>query len=312
MRTLPIALLLSSAACAADATSAPPAALRPVPEALAEAHEAYLADDMLTMTRSLRSVLEADAVDADVRENALALLDAAYTHARGSLPADWSLPRGLDKLEIGQVRVEEPNLVRFTVWLSLTVDDPADLTGLVLRRGDDVLLDLAAGRGRLKSERQKEGRYYLSLEGDEGAETAPPGVYEVRIAMRDQAVVSGWVIVGDNVAATAPRITAPARGVRVDANPTLSFEDWRSPAFRPFEERLLWVGVSRAAHLEWSINVARPDFTEVVVGQDGRGQPETKLAPGRHWVAVQFTEVRRFGPMRVARAARTQGPFDVR
>jgi hypothetical protein len=316
----PLALVMMSlstlAACGdAAPTSGPPplpSTAGEVPAALARAHAAYLADDLVGMERSLHDVLADEAADPDVRDNALSLLEAAYERKGGTLPTDWALPSALDRLEVGQVRVEEPGVLRYSSWLGGRIDDPARLQELVLSRGGEVLLDREAGRGRLKVERDGDGLYSFSLEGDEEAHPFGPGVYDLRVDLAGAPPVTGWVLVGDLVSKAAPIIREPDVEAVVDGNPTLAFDDFTSPDYRPFERRSLWIGVWRQHATVWSMWTGKPGFTSVVLGKDARGGPEGPLMSGRNWVSMQFAERRRFGPVLITRASRSQRPFDVR
>jgi hypothetical protein len=311
MKTLTPLFLVVVASCGDASPPAPSVATSEVPAALAAAHDAYLAGDMLGMNRSLHAVLSGDP-DPDVKANAIALLDAAYEHADGKLPADWSLPAGMRTLELGQVRVEEPNLTRFSVWLSAHIEASSEIVGLTLSRGGETLIDLATGGGKRKVEREKDGHTYFSLSTDEGTQPIGPGVYDVRVELRGEPPVVGWVLVSDITAKGAPHVYEPRSASLVSGNPTLSFEDFRSPAYRPFEQRTLWIGVSRAEGIEWGLWTDSLGFTSVVLGDDDRGTSKMTLPGGRHWLAVMFSEKRRFGPIRVTRAVSTQQPFDVR
>jgi hypothetical protein len=314
-RTIVALTLLLAAACT-DRGSATEAALDSLPQAgrpaLDHAHAAYLTGDYLGMSLALKEVLSNPPVDADVRDNALALLEKAYEVTGGRIPADWTLPRGLTRLGLGQTRVEEPGETGFGASLSGFIDDPARIQVLQVSHGGEVVLDKAKNHWKVDPP-DEDGQLYFSVEAPE-VRPLEPGLYDVHLELAGVPPVDGWVIVGDLVARAAPRIRAPGLDAVVDdRNPTLSFEDFYSPGYRPFENRTLYLAVwPQGGRAGWSLWTAEPGFTEVVVGKDRRGTPQAALEPGRHWINVIFTEKRRFGPMGLGRASSTHQPFRVR
>jgi hypothetical protein len=315
-RTLVFPILLLAAACADRGSTADPSAARQASAAratLERGHDAYLAGDFLAMSRALKDVLASADADAEVRANALALLERAYeVRDDHRIPADWTLPPGLAVLTLGEVRVEEPDGTSFTAYLSGRIDDPRRIEQLQVEHGGEVLIDKLAGKGKLEADsREDDGMCHFSLELDD-ARPLPPGVYGVHVALAGAPPTEGWVIVSDIVSTAAPRIRAPGLDAAAGQNPTLVFEDFRSPAYRPFESRTLFLRVvPQAGGAGWSLWTDQVGFTEIVVGKDARA-PATMLAPGRHRINVTFTETRRFGPMQLSRQSRTLQPFTVR
>jgi hypothetical protein len=124
-----------------------------------------------------------------------------------------------------------------------------------------------------------------------------------------RALSRGDVIVLDDHA----RLRLPIADSAVSPNPTLSFEDYLSSAYRPFEQRTLWVGVSQPGvdDFVWELWTGKPDHGDIVLGKDPRGEHEARIASGRYWVGIQCAERRQFGPMQVVRAARAAVPFRV-
>ncbi len=312
-RTLLLPVLLA-AACADPGASSSTADAHATVEraALDRAHEAYLAGDFLGMSLALKEVLAPPDADVDVRANALSLLDEAYELKGGHLPADFALPPGLAVLDLGQVRVEQPDETSFVAYLAGRIDDPGRIQQLRVTRGGEIVLDAVAGKGRLRHDApDDDGMTHFSVELD-GARPLDPGVYGVHVELASAPPMDGWVIVGDLVSSAAPRIRAPGLDAAAGRRPTLSFEDFTSPAYRPFERRTLYLAVSPQGGGEgWSLWTDQVGFTEVVVGDDPRG-PATTLSPGRYWINVSFTEKRRFGPMQLSRQSRTLQPFQVR
>jgi hypothetical protein len=311
-RALVLPILLLATACA-DRTSTASLQASVARAALERGHDAFLAGDFLSMSLAAKDVLASDDEDADIRASSLALIEKAYeVRDDHRIPADWTLPPGLAVLTLGEVRVEEPDGTSFTAYLSGRVDDPGRIEQLQVEHGGEVLLDRLAGKGKLEADpREDDGMCHFSLELDD-ARPLPPGVYGVHIVLAGAPPTDGWVIVSDVVSTAAPRIRAPGRDATAGTNPTLVFEDFTSPAYRPFERRALYLGVSPYGRgVGWSLWTDQVGFTEIVVGKDARG-PATDLMPGRHRVNVSFTETRQFGPMQLGRKSRTLQPFMVK
>jgi hypothetical protein len=165
---------------------------------------------------------------------------------------------------------------------------------------------MEAGLGKFRHDaREDDGMFHFTVELS-GARRLDPGVYGLHVQLAGAPSTDGLVLVGDLVSSAAPRIRAPGLDVIAGPSPTLSFDDFFSPGYRPFERRTLYLSVvPQGGGDGWSLWTDKPGFTEVAVGKD-------PLAPGRYWINVSFTEKRRFGPVQLSRSSRTLQPFRVR
>lgn len=294
-------------ACAApDGREAPVPIRAPAP--LLEAHAAYGEGDLGRMAdRVLATLRLPDASDL-VRANALALLEAGYAVGEGTLPSDRTLPDGVRDLRVMHLRKQEPTTVTWQIAVRGVADTADTLRQLRLLRGDDVVLDRAAGLGTWSVEAEDEGGHFYELEGPERAEPLPEGAYRVELRLADGTTATLPFVLAGVTAFGAPRVDAPAPGAVTGPRPTLRFDDYRSPTHQPWEPRTLgaWIVPApvrspwRPAWMHWS---DRPGPNPLEV--------ERPLAPGDYWFGLTFTEQRRFGPITLLRASRVAVPFRV-
>lgn len=307
MRLVPVLFLLL-VAC-----ESPDAPLRSVParapDPLIDAHAAYLEGDLTRMAARLRETLERPDVGELVRDNSLALLEAGYAVGRGHVDADWALPEGVTELRVMHLRKEEPTAVAFQIALRGVEAGADTVRQLRLLRDDVVVLDREAGQGAWSVAPEPDGGFFFELEGPELREPLDEGLYRVEILLADGSETAGWFILSGLTSTRSPRVDSPAPGEVTGPNPVFRFEDFRSPAHRPWEPRTLgaWA-VSAPPREPWS--PAWSFFTDKPAQETL--QVDAPLAPGDYWFGLNFRETRRFGPLTLVRASRTAVPFRVR
>jgi len=290
------------------------------PAALAVAHDAYLDNDFRAMSVAIKHTFLDPAASALSKRNALDLLQKAYEVGRGRVPADWHLPRALKRVKVNQIRKEEPEKLTFELQIAgncAKEDVPVQIR--LVQAPDKVLLDRKAGIGVWTVETDDEGVYF-EIEGNESARPAPDGLYFLDIEMPDGEVSHGWFMMSDMVSSDTPRVHSPKPGAILNtSNPTVTWDDFQSPQYKPYERRSLGVWVvaidmsqTPPWSVAWSLWSGKADITTTTVGADPKGDRQVQLPDGNYWVGVNYGERRRFGDIVLVRKSRTSRPFSVR
>ncbi len=297
----------------------PPAAPGEAPHALARAHDAWLRGDLTTTSAEAVAALAAPGASRAATDNAAALLERAWEAGDGALPAPWTLPAGVTSVRVSVIRKEEPDRVTHRLVVQGTLAAPDALDDLWVRSPEGMLLHRAAGLGAWTVE-PEDGAWAFELESDEWDAPPPEGAYTVRFVPRGGAAVAEGVFpLTAQRASRSPRaqvLSGEALGTpgdvpaTVGTAPVLAWEDFRTPEHRAWEARAVSALVMRRAESGWRT------VWSTWVGAPARGNAPTSaqaqgLEPGRHWLIVTWTESRRYGPLTLARAARTAVPFEV-
>lgn len=318
MRSIALTLYVLVAATAfaqADGWPSNPTA----PESLSAAHAAYLDGNLQLMFQQLRITLEEHQDDDAIRANALALLQEAYAGNRGRVPSDWKLPGDITALRLGVVRRARTDVVEYTVRLAGDMRRHGVITQLqLMRHPHEVIVDKQAGIGEWEETDGENGGVEFELSAPCMPLAIPDGLYRITMVLHDGTRTEGHIILSDVVATQAPRVLSPSPGERVAAGP-LSFrwQDFRSPEYKPFEYRGLWMAVARMDpplydwQQQWSTYVHQPALDSVVIDRDAAGR-ELKLRDGRYVFVLNYSEAKHQGDISIRRQSVTTTPFHVR
>lgn len=193
--------------------------------------------------------------------------------------------------------------------------DASRVTGFTVKRlPDEIVFDKKTSKGRLQIKHDTKG--YEDFNIDSGwMDTLPAdGVFTTRIELDDGTVTEGWFIARALAPTTSPEMQAPSASESYsDPNPLIRWVPYRSPQYAAFERRTLSVYVSRDGNdaPAWDYWIWDPgDLGEVRIGKHP-GASKANLAPGDYWLMLGCGEERRFGPVRLVRAGRTDAPFHV-
>lgn len=288
--------------------------------ALARGHKAFLDKDYRSVTGAVRTVLEDQAADATVRQNALELLGKAYGENAGKLPADWRLPAGVTNFKFKQMRKEQAEGIEYNHSLSLNAPTTEVIQNLrLVRFPDTVVLDRDANIGFWEVDQEDDGTWTATMSADERREPLADGLYLFTIVLKNGTRTDGWFPLANLVSSASPKVSSPAVGETIrSANPTIRFEDFRSPEYDPSERRDLGVSVGQlvGANYEWqerwSYYVTHPSLMETTVGRENDADGVSALEDGKYWLSLSFSEQRMFGELKLRRVSRTSRPFFVK
>lgn len=288
-----------------------PVAASPTP--LAAAHEALLDGEHVVMFRHLRTLLADPTTDAANRRNALALLEAAYEDTRGKLPAPVELPQALRHLSVESIMKTEPDRLRYRLVLRGWAHDHHEITDIRLLHGphDTLVLEQSSGLGTYDAHVNDEG-FEFELEGPEVSSPVAEGLYHLSMNV-DGEPVSLWFIVSGLNSSATPILRHPIAGQSLaTTQPVLTWESFRSPEHKAFEQRALSVWMSRldSPGPAWTLWTDQ-EIESAQVGQHPRGRGVDALRPGSHWLALTYSEARHQGAITLKRLSRTALPFRV-
>ncbi len=279
---------------------------------LQRAHEFYLQGQQERMVDSLKAVLLDPEVNHAEKNNALGLLERAYQIGHGLVRASWSLPRGVDRLHVTQVRKEEPEHLyfRLTMGAHLAEEDLVHQVRLVAP-GGEVIFDRESGVGEWQVDKEDGGKFSFELSSEDRSVPWESGLYRLYIRCKDGTSVNGWFIMSNQLASSAPKIHSPKVGARyegVPSQPVIRWDDYRSPEFQDFERRSLVILVAQLHQPDFQIRWMRFAFAP----EEEEAKIDRPLDRGDYWLSMTFREERRFGPVRLRRASRTARRFYVR
>jgi hypothetical protein len=174
--------------------------------------------------------------------------------------------------------------------------------------GNLAVLDRASGIGDVRLTPQPgEKADEVVLEAKNVDAALADGVARIHVSLDDGREVDTWVLVRGMSSSASPEIATPIPSATFsDPSPTFEWTPFHSPEYAPFETRTLSVYVSdeqtkTAAFDRWMANP----------GELARMKVEKKLAPGSYWLAISAGEVRKFGPIHLARTSQRGVPFSI-
>jgi hypothetical protein len=314
---LSLVLVLAASACTdrrADSTRDLRPAPADAPPALTTAHEAYLAGDYVEMGERLRDVIVDPRAGELARDNAFALLESAYDATHGQLPARTTLPSFVRSITLGVMNGTNPSGPHRLVFLNMRVTE-GRLSHLkdirVTRLPSEPILALADKRGALRVTHDEKGIEDISIDVRQLDVLPERGAFSIQVVFDDGPGIDTFVLANKLVASAQPEVTSPDVGqVFKDPHPEIAWHPYRSPELAPWEQRSVYVGLSREKGVGWSFYKFEPgELGSVHVGDPGT--PSATLEPDSYWVSIMCAEERTFGGIRISRATHTGRPFSV-
>lgn len=291
------------------------------PGPIGRAHAAFLARDYGAMANHLKETLADPTSSEAMRQNAVELLEKAYSVKSGSpIPVDWTLPKEITdmKVKVRHTRRFEQGAYGLKVQGNMLERNLIQQLQII-RYPDQIVLDRKGKIGDWSEIEEPKDGIYFELDGPNTPEPAADGLYLLNLEMRDGRVVNGWFILSHLVSSETPTVLSPAHGQHfTTANPTFKWDNFYSPEYQSFERRNLWMGITTAepptfAYNEvWTLFEPSPTRTEVTVGTEAAAMGVKQLKEGRYAVLVGYSEIRRFGPLKLARGSLTVIPFSVK
>ena len=213
---------------------------------LSEAHLAYAESNYTEMVSEVKSVLMDERNSQFERNNALKLWGEAYKH-NNHLPSDWRLPNSIKKLKVSIQRRDSEGSIRY----DLKVKGDTSKSNLieqvqVIKYPNLVIIDKKAQVYEEWEEEIWDGVPEFKTQSRKQRERFEEGLYLLNIDTADGEKVRGWFVITDENSSDNPEIISPKpNGTLFGPHPTIEFEDFKSPEFRGFEYRGLWVGVTK-------------------------------------------------------------------
>lgn len=278
-------------------------------------HKAFLAKDFTKMAGEMKKTLLAAPNDSLTKENIFGVYrKAAELQGSAGLPADWKLPSEIKRMKV-VARRNEGQFYSIKVQGNLVTTASIEQLQVTRFADNAVMIDKSAGVGGWfeKPSELTHDREYWS----ESRKTSSPpatGLYLIKVALKSGKTVDGWFILDDQMIPSAtPEITSPAveESLRT-VNPTFKWIDFRSPQYKPYEQRSMWVAVYNYGSFEtlWSLFQKTPSSQEATVSRrDGNGVDE--LNEGHYRVTVSYSEMHRFGDLVIGREATTNRNFSI-
>jgi hypothetical protein len=314
-------LALAASACTdrrADSTRDIRPAPADAPPALTTAHEAYLAGDYVEMGERLRDVIVDPRAGELAQDNAFALLESAYEATRGQLPARTALPSFVRSITLGVMNGTHQSAPHRMFFLNMRLSEGrlAHLKDIrVTRLPSEPLLALADKRGWFRVNHDEKGVENISIDVRRLEVLPERGAFSIQVVFDDGPGIDTFVLANKLVVSAQPEVTSPDVGqVFKDPHPEIAWRPYRSPELAPWEQRTLWVSVSRengdASIGAWSFyKFEAGELGSVHVGDPGT--PSATLEPDSYWATVLCAEERTFGGVRLSRMTQTARSFSV-
>lgn len=309
MKTLLMSLLAFSFLTAAHAKTGS--------ESLNDAHRTFLKGNFNAMVRHIINVLQqGDEVEG---RNAMKLLEKAYAQNGGSLPADFKLPKEINKMRIlVRRRLNEDVRHRIAVRGSTAVKGFVQQLK-VTRYPDTVVLDKDHNIGEWKEEFDQQDKvYYFDLTGPKDLAPVPEGLYFIHMRLSDGTTNDGYVILSNVNSTTSPELISPYSGETfATSTPTIKWKNFISPQYKPVERRFSSVDIWENSEVNnykdrWSFWHEDPSQEEATVGQANGTSGDLKLADGPYSVSLNFQERRKFGDLYISRESQVTRNFYIK
>lgn len=287
---------------------------------LTAAHHQFIKGDVAAMMTSLHRLFQ-DPKSSDLeKQNAYELLNKVYaSRGRREIPVDWKLPTEVKKMKLSVRRRMGLDGATYRFGIGGLLEKENTIQQLqFIQYPDRVIVDKEKGIGIWEETSSSDGPEYF-IRSEPTKEAPKEGLYLLNLVMTNGKTMNGWVIVNDMVSTDNTNIVVPSMGqVFNTQNPTLRWEDFKSPEYKPYERRTL-SGLVLTRELNgakeeerWEIWQRDPMKTETTVGVDPDGKGVSKLEKGAYILYVNYSERRKFGDIELCRDSATISPFYVK
>ena len=256
---------------------------------LQAAHEAYIEGDLDRTTLSIKEALKSK--DEDVRENAMALWkQTLVNHPNERQHADWVLPADVTKMVVNEIYSVRPDDDGYEMRIKGQLAKSGAMTQLqLIRYPNEIVLDKNAGTGRY-SETIEDGKVIFELKRNR--QTRHPlteGLYLLNISTSDGKLTQGWFIMANLAATATPKILEPINGATfATGNPTIKWQDYRSPEYQSSESRLFYLWISDVNDTKdvdlCAADQDDPTITQLTVGKEAGPQCDKALPTGDYFL----------------------------
>jgi hypothetical protein len=300
----------------------------PASSAVQAAYRAYLARDWDKVFVRVKEALEKNPQDHTQGANLLALAEQTFANAAGAaVHLGWELPPGIRSLTAGteRERLADGGRERRRIKLIVGLQEPRSITKLTLTRNPgQVLIDISASIGEW-------GDYHSGRFGDFlwcrrrlEVDEKPEGLYFLKITLKSGRTLDGWFLITQGESSASPLVKSPRPGEVLGPKPKLTFVNFRSPEYRPFENRELDVEIDQddagalpeetRSATAFEVLLENPQLEELVVGPHPAAEsPRLEaLSRGRYRLQLTYREQRQLGPITLTRDSSTSVPFSVR
>ncbi|MBS1960898.1 MAG: hypothetical protein JST04_01690 [Bdellovibrionales bacterium] len=284
------------------------------PSEVQAAHELFYQEKFDAMAVEIKTALLKYPRDAAIRQDVLALFDAAYElRGNGAVNPDYRLPDSVTWMSVADKKRMRSSTGAIAHRFTMSLDHKAgsEIDQLrVVRYPDAVILDKQAGIGEFEPADEPDGTKNLWAAGPNQREALPEGLYLFDLKMKGQETMHGWFLFSRMTATESPTVTVPAVDqVLATATPTFAWKNFVSSEFRNYERRKVFVAVGYADGRE-------PDLFQFSSKTGGSQPTETtvdKPLPSDEYVMrVSYRERREFGPLTLSRESDTAVPFTVK
>lgn len=282
-----------------------------------EVHRAYLSKDFLTMTTEIKNALLASPNDPTVQQNVFDVYkQAASMQGEAGLPVDWHIPSEIKKMKIVSRRYDGPAYA-LKVQGNLINNASIEQLRVVHYSDQSVLIDKQAGIGgwmQRQSTHTHDVEYWS--ESHQSSSPLATGLYLINVALKDGKTVDGWFLIDDEMNPTKnPDVAIPSVGEEFQTgNPTFQWTDFRSPQYKSFEERSLWIGIydggSTKNETIWTLFITSPSLQQATIGGN-TGSGVNVLDGGQYKFGLGYAELRHFGDILLGRECTTGRMFSV-
>lgn len=280
------------------------------------------------MVGLMKDILKANPNDSLVKENVLALYKSAYDNFPShALPSDWQLPPSLSYMRIAARRNVTQGETNYSLVIK-GVESEADAIKQfqVIHYPDQVVFDKLAGQGRWEEEGDPNLERHpvppnLQLETQKMNHPYDTGLYLLKMELKNGSKVEGWFLMDDEmVATTAPEVVSPSVGETLGSgNPTVKWLNYQSAQYKPYEKRILWVGVDKVGKPsyewdeKWNMYKESPSVQQATIGTDGsfNKTDQQQLENGDYVLQVNYREMRPFGDIEIGRYSTVVRPFKI-
>ena len=278
------------------------------PNPLIDAHKAFLDGNFKDVAANIKRLYESESGEVAI-QNGMELLEKTYLEVgKNGIPVNWTLPNEIKKLNIDIGRRQLPDQVDY----SFKVLGRSSTTHKIIKNltitdfSGNVILDKKSGAGDWWTSSKQGEEEEFELASYDMKKPQKEGLYFINARFSNGTEWRAWFILSGQLSSDSPAMSSPSVGETFRTqNPTLEWEDFRSPEYKTYERRTLWLGVSELGPYKQVFSLWRgyPNVETAVINKN--------LKDGKYRIILNYTEKRNFGGIVLGRASTTIRPFFV-